>query len=149
MREMREIVKNKIRMMKSIYDIKNKKIAILTPTYFLWSGIDNVAKYQAEKLCKKNDVCIYAFEGDIKPTKYRIVYFGHYKSDLMKRIYRLFFIFFTNARKYYQHLADKDIIISHNYPMDSIAARAKKEFGCKYIAWFHGLGYISISRKCQ
>ena len=78
---------------KTIYNMKNKRIAILTPTYFLWSGIDQVVKYQVEKLCKNNDVCVYALEGDIKPTKYNIVYFGNFKSDLMKRIYRLFFPF--------------------------------------------------------
>lgn len=123
-----------------IEQMKNKKIAILTPTYYYWSGIDQVAKSHAEKLCKNNDVTVFALEGDIKPTKYDIVYFGNYKSDIMKRIYRLFYMFFRRNRHDHYCLFNREVVISHNYPMDVLAVRARKAFGCKYIAWFHGAG---------
>ena len=115
-----------------------KRIAILTPTYYQWSGIDKVAKYQAEELSKNNDVKVFALEGNIKNGNYDIVYFGSFKSDLMKRIYRLFYAFFRRNRHDHYTLFDRQIVISHNYPMGVLASRAKKDFGCKYIAWHHG-----------
>ena len=115
-----------------------KRIAILTPTYYDWSGIDKVAKRQAEKLSKDDDVKVFALEGNIKNGSYDIIYFGSFKSDFMKRIYRLFYPLFRRNRHDHYALFDREIVISHNYPMDVIASRAKKVFGCKYIAWCHG-----------
>ena len=115
-----------------------KRIAILTPTFYEWSGIDKVAKQQAEELSKDNDVRVFALEGNIKNRNYGIFYFGSFKSDLMKRVYRLFYPLFVRNRHDHYILFDREIVISHNYPMDVIASRAKKYFGCKYIAWHHG-----------
>lgn len=122
--------------------MKGMKIALLTPTFYGWSGIDGCVKLQAERLAKHNDVWVYALEGEdikkIKPKGYNIHYIGIFKSNLMKRIYRLFFAHFFNL--FIEDLvADRDIVISHFYPMDVIAVKAKRKYGCYHIHWWYGI----------
>ena len=49
------------------------KIAILTPTFNYYSGIDRVAQDWAENLVRKgHNVTVFAFETKIKPKGYKI-----------------------------------------------------------------------------
>src|SRR3990167_5537920 len=84
------------------------KIAILTPTFSHYSGIDRVAEQQASEYSKKvNKVTVFALEADIKPKNF-------------------------------------DIVISHFYPMNLIASKAKKKYGIKYVYHNHGIGYSEL-----
>lgn len=118
------------------------KIAILTPTFFEYSGIDRVAEQQAiEYSKKKNKVSVITFKSSIRPKGYDIIEIGMPKSLFMQRIYRLFFFLDKiKINKYVKKLKGYDKVISHMYPMNIIAREAKKRYNVKYIFHNHGVG---------
>lgn len=122
------------------------RIAILTPTFFEFSGIDRVAEQQAlENVKKGNNVAIFTLKSAIKPKGYNIVEMGMPKNIFWQRIYRLFF--FLNRKKirrYVKELKSYDIVISHMYPMNILASKAKKLYKIKYIFHNHGVGFPSL-----
>lgn len=116
-----------------------KKIAILTPTFNYYSGVDRVAQDRADYFIKKgHKVTVFAFEAEIKPKGYNIIKLGMPKGSFSERIFRLFFSFYPN-NKYVEKLKDYDSIISFLYPMDVLAVKAKKKFNKRYIAWVSGI----------
>ncbi|MBI2101447.1 glycosyltransferase family 4 protein [Candidatus Woesearchaeota archaeon] len=119
------------------------KIAILTPTFSHYSGIDRVVQQQAEEYAKKgHKVAVFALEGGIKPKNFRLELLGMPKSLFLQRLYRLFFFLdFIKIKKAAKKLKNYDIAISHQYPMNLIASRAKKYYKTKYIYHNHGIGY--------
>ncbi len=122
------------------------KIAILTPTFEHFSGIDRVAEQQAlEYSAKGNKVAVFALESGIKPKGYKIEVLGMPKNLFMQRLYRLFF--FLDIKKIKanaERLKDYDIAISHFYPMNLIAKYAKKKYNVKYVYHNHGIGYSEL-----
>ena len=114
------------------------KIAILTPTFNYYSGVDRVAQERAEYYSKKgNDVTVFALEAKIKPKGYKIIELGRPKSQFIERIYRLFpFLYFN--KNVIKKLKEFNQVISLNEPLDFLAAQAKKRYGLRYIAWFSG-----------
>jgi glycosyltransferase involved in cell wall biosynthesis len=104
------------------------KIAILTPTFSHFSGIDRLVEMQAEKYVKdRNTVDIFALEAQIKPKKAGIYILGMPKNSLLARIYRLLmFLDFQKIRRYSRIIKDYDMVISHFYPMNLLAYKAKK-----------------------
>src|SRR3989338_9008862 len=122
------------------------KIAILTPTFSHFSGIDKVAEQQALEYSKKgNEVTVFCLEADKKPKTYKLEVIGMPKSLLLQRIYRLlFFLDFSKVNHCAAKLQGFDIAISHFYPMNLVASRAKKEFGIKYVYWNHGIGHSEL-----
>ncbi len=122
------------------------KIAILTPTFSHYSGIDRVVEQQALRYAKSGDkVTIIAFEGDLRPKKFELCTIGMPKSLFLQRLYRLFFFI---DRKKIRDTAEKlkgyEVIISHFYPMNWIASYAKRKYGIKYIYHNHGVGYSEL-----
>jgi len=116
----------------------SKKIAILTPTFNHYSGVDRVAQERAEYYSKKgNDVTVFALEAKIKPKGYKIIELGKPKSQFLERIYRLFPFFYIRP-DYIKKLKGYDLTISFLYPMDVLSYQAKKRYKTKYIAWFCG-----------
>ena len=120
------------------------KIAILTPTFSKFSGIDRVVENQALELSKKgNDVNIYCLYGDIKleDTKIKIHEIKKINNLLFERIYRLlFFLDIFTISKYSKNISYYDIVYSHFYPMNVIAYFAKKRNPkLKYIYYNHGV----------
>ena len=117
------------------------KIAILTPTFNDWSGIDNVARMQAEDYSKnkKNEVIVITLQGSIKPEGYKVIRLGMPSNSFLQRLYRLFFFLDINKMGYYKQLKNYDKIISHFYPMNWLAHRARKKYGINYIFWNHGI----------
>ena len=68
------------------------KIAILTPTFSHFSGIDRVVELQAIEYSKKHhQVTVFAFESTIKPKGFKLEVLGMPKSMFLQRIYRLLF----------------------------------------------------------
>jgi 1,2-diacylglycerol 3-alpha-glucosyltransferase len=122
------------------------RIVILTPTFLEFSGIDRVAEQQALDNAKKgNKVTVFALKASIKPKGYNIVELGMPKSPALQRLYRLFFFLDRGKiRKYAKQLKDYDVAISHMYPMNLIASRAKKLYKVKYVFHNHGIGYPSL-----
>lgn len=128
------------------------KIAILTPTFNHYSGIDRVVQLQAEDYVKKgNAVTIIALEAKIKANNYEIIELEIPKNPLLQRLYRLFFFLDLKKLNYYKKLKNFDIVISHFYPMNWLAYMAKKHYKIKYIYHDHGInttGLInSLSQK--
>lgn len=132
-----------------------KKIAILTPTFNYYSGVDRVAQERAEYYSKKgNDVTIFALEAQIKSKKYKVEKIGMPRNSFLQRVYRLFFPLFLKDT-YIKNLKEFDEIISLNYPMDLFAVKAKNKFNKRYTAWVSGIApgeniteklYMSIFR---
>lgn len=121
------------------------KIAILTPTFNYYSGIDRVVEQQAEEYAKKgNKVAVIALEADIKPRNYKVASMGMPKNQALQRLYRLFFFLDNKKMGYYKNLKNYDIVISHFYPMNWLAYKAKKKFGIKYIYWDHGINTTGL-----
>jgi len=121
------------------------KIAILTPTFNYHSGIDRVVQLQAEDYVKKgNKVTVIALEAKIKPTTYKIIELGMPKNQLWQRLYRLFF--FVDRRKLakYRMLRGYDVIISHFYPMNWLAYKAKKKYNIEYVYFDHGINTTGL-----
>ena len=122
------------------------KIAILTPTFSHYSGIDRVAEQQAVEYSKNgNKVTVFALDADIKPKGFELTVLGMPKNLFMQRLYRLFFFLdFGKISKTAGKLRDYNIIISHFYPMNLIASKAKKKYNAKYVYHNHGIGYSEL-----
>jgi 1,2-diacylglycerol 3-alpha-glucosyltransferase len=121
------------------------QIAILTPTFNYYSGIDRTAQLQAEDYTKKgNKVTIIALEAKIKSNKYKIIELGMPKNSLLQRLYRLFFFMDIKKLNYYKNLKNYDIVISHFYPMNWFAYLAKKHYKIKYIYFNHGVNTTGL-----
>jgi len=119
------------------------KIAILTPTFSYYSGIDRVVEQQASDYSKQgNKVTVFALESDLKPKGFKLEVIGMPKSLFLQRLYRLFFFFdFIKINRIAGKLKDYEVVISHQYPMNLIAYSSKKRWNVKYIYYNHGIGY--------
>ena len=70
------------------------KIAIITPTFSQFSGIDRVVEREAKDLSNKgHKVTIFCFNAHIKTKYAKVVELGMPKNPTFERIYRLFFFF--------------------------------------------------------
>ena len=131
---------------------KNKKIAILTPTFMQFSGIDRVVELQAKDFLKHgNEVTIMALKAGMRVKGAKVIVVGMPKSHAIERVYRLFF--FLDKKKIKRAAAmlkDYDIIISHLYPMNLIASYAKKHYNINYIYHNHGIAFPGLfSNKAE
>lgn len=119
------------------------KIAILTPTFSHYSGIDRVVEAQASGYAKKGyEVAVFALEADFKPKGFKLEVLGMPKNLFMQRLYRLlFFLDFNKIKKAADRLKGYNTVISHFYPMNWIACHAKKKYNIIYIYYNHGIGY--------
>lgn len=125
--------------------MQKQRIAILTPTFNYYSGIDRVVQLQAEDYVKKgNKVAVIALEAKIKPKKYEVIELGMPKSTFLQRLYRLFFFLDFNKIKYYKKLKNYDIVISHFYPMNWLAFNARKKYKIKYVYFNHGINTTGL-----
>jgi len=116
------------------------KIAILTPTFSYYSGIDRVAQQQAESFSRKrHKVTVFALEAKIRAKGYKVIELGMPKNPMLQRLYRLFFFLDLKAMKNYQKLKDFDLVISHFYPMNWLAYMAKKKYNIRYEYYNHGI----------
>ena len=121
------------------------RIAILTPTFNYYSGIDRVAEQQARDYTKKGDkVVVIALEAKIKPKNYEVISLGMPKNSTFQRLYRLFFFLDTKKINYYKNLEKYDIVISHFYPLNWLAYLARKKYKIKYIYFNHGVNTTGL-----
>ncbi len=121
------------------------KIAILTPTFYHYSGIDRVAQLQAEDFAKKgHSVVVIALEASIKPKGYKVVSLGMPSSPLLQRLYRLFFFIDRKNLNAYSMLKGYDKVIAHFYPMTWLSYETKKYHNTKYVYWDHGINTTGL-----
>ena len=121
------------------------RIAILTPTFNHYSGIDRVVQLQAEEYAKKgNEVTVIALESKIKPKNYKVEILGMPKNTLLQRLYRLFFFLDSKKIGYHKKLKNYDVVISHFYPMNWLAHIAKRRHKVKYIYFNHGINTTGL-----
>lgn len=117
------------------------RIAILTPTLYEFSGIDREVELQAKQYIQRGDVVsIFALDATIALDGASIIKIGMPKSLFWQRVYRLFF--FLDVVKIVRcvgALRSFDVIYSHLYPMNILAAAAKFIFGKKYIYINNGI----------
>jgi len=117
------------------------KTAILTPTFSYFSGIDRIVQVEEEKFTKQgHKVSIFTLSSTIKPRYAKLFQLGMPKNPFLERLYRLFmFLDIRKIRKYSDILKKYDLIVSHLYPMNLLAYRAKKKNKkLRYI--FHNAG---------
>src|SRR3989338_9156817 len=105
------------------------KIAILTPTFSHFSGIDRLVEQKTKELVNQgHKVDIFALSASIKPKNSGLYVLGMPKSPFLQRIYRLLmFLDFKKIKKYSIILKDYDVVISHLYPMNILACSAKRK----------------------
>lgn len=118
------------------------KIALLTPTFSSYSGIDRVVESQSRELAAEGrDVTIFAFEADLKPPPgVKLKVLGMPRNLLRQRMYRLLLpLNYSGNLKTVSLLSGFDVIYSHQYPMNWLAYLAKKRFGARYIYYDHGI----------
>jgi len=121
------------------------KVAILTPTFNYYSGIDRVVQLQAEDYSKKgNKVTVIALESRIKPKGYKVISLGMPKNTILQRLYRLFFFLDLKKISYYKNLRDYDLVISHFYPLNWLAYLARKKYKIKYVYFNHGINTTGL-----
>ena len=122
------------------------KIAILTPTFSKFSGIDRLVEREAEHYSKKGyDVTIFAFKGDIKTKYAKVEYIGIPDNPTFERIYRLlFFLDIAKIKRYTKKLSEFDVVLSHFYPLNWLAYFAKKKHNVKYVYHNAGIAYPSL-----
>lgn len=121
------------------------KIAILTPTFNYYSGIDRVVELQAEDYAKKgNKVIVIALESGIMPKNYKVETLGMPKNLVLQRLYRLLFFLDFKKIQYYKNLKEYDVVISHFYPMNWLAYLAKKKYNIRYVYFNHGINTTGL-----
>ncbi len=119
------------------------KIAILTPTFSPFSGIDRLVEQEAAEYSDKgHKVSIFCFRAEMRSDHADVVELGMPKVPFFERLYRLFFFLdFLKVKKFTKMLKGYDVVVSHLYPMNIIAQRAKRFYGSKYIYYNAGVAY--------
>lgn len=129
------------------------KVALLTPTFSHFSGIDRLVEIKSREFAKKGDkVDIFALKATIKPKGAICYTLGMPKNALFERIYRLcMWMDLPKINKYSKKLAGYDMVVSFQYPMNLLACRAKKiNKRLKYVYHNAGVGIedsYSIAEK--
>ncbi|MBU0597836.1 glycosyltransferase family 4 protein [Patescibacteria group bacterium] len=120
------------------------RIALLTPTFSKFSGIDRVVENQFRKLTQEgNEVVVMTLEADINDEDIKVITIKSLRGQFLHRLYRLiFFLDFRKIKKSAEQLKDFNVIYSHQYPMNLIAMRAKKKYGIKFIYYNHGIASL-------
>jgi len=122
------------------------KIAILTPTFSEFSGIDRVVENEVKELSDKgNAITIFCFKADMKTKYASVIEIGMPRNPTFERVYRLFFFLdFLKISRIVNSLKGFDKIICHQYPMTIIASKARKKFGIHYTYYDAGVAYPEL-----
>ena len=119
------------------------KIAILTPTFYKYSGPDRVAENEALEYSRKgHKVTVITLNAEIAPKGYEVIELGMPKNHAVQRIYKLlFFLDIFKIEKSAKMLREFDEIICFMYPMTVIATTASKYYHKKYVYYNMGVAY--------
>ena len=117
------------------------KIAVLTTTFFVWSGMNRVAERQAKDYAREgHEVLIITFEGDIKPPEnVRMEVLSQPKNSYFQAFYRLFFFLdLVRVVKIMRALKGFDMVIADWWPLSLIGVLAKMR-GAEYVFTYHSI----------
>lgn len=120
---------------------KNKRIAILTPTLWNFSGIDRVVVQQVTELKAAGfQVTVFCLDQQM-PLSCPIVELGLPTQSLWQRVYRLIGIPFNFwlLFKTLPQLVKYDVVIATQYPMTFLASFSRKFSRQEYIYWDYGI----------
>ena len=117
-----------------------RRIALITPTFYHYSGIDRVVEEQARRFSARGDtVTIFCLDGSIEVQGVEVRKFGMPRSLFLQRVYRLlFFLDFAKVARMAEAARGYDVAYAHFYPMTIVAQRAKRRYGVAY--WSHNYG---------
>jgi len=117
------------------------KIAILVPNFAPYSGDARVVEEQVKELeAFGKDVDVITLRTSELGKGKTVIELGMPKSLFFERLYRFLLpLDIPRARKSINYLKKYDLIISHLYPMNWLASKAKRKYGTKYIFWYHGI----------
>lgn len=116
------------------------RVAIITPTFSKFSGIDRFIEQKIKKLSKNNKITVIAFKGDIKVKDVDVVYVGAPKSPFLERMYRLFFFLdIIKIIKILNKIKKYDVVECHIYPTTIIGFLAKLLYKKKYVYYNEGI----------
>lgn len=118
------------------------KIALLTPTFCRFSGIDRVVEQQAKELSQQgNSITIFALDADMKPPEnVELRLLGMPRRLFWQRVYRLVFpLDFPKAIRWVPQLKGFEIVYSHSYPMNWLACLAKRFYGVEFVYYHYGI----------
>jgi glycosyltransferase involved in cell wall biosynthesis len=118
------------------------KIALLTPTFCGFSGIDRVVETQSATLTAGgHSVTIFALQADMEPPPgVTLRLLGMPGKLLWQRFYRLLFpLAFCKNGRYARMLRGFDTVYSHQYPMNWLAWLAKRDYKVQYIYYDYGV----------
>jgi len=117
-----------------------RRIALLTPTFHHYSGIDRVVEEQARRFTAQGDtVTVFCLDATIEVPEVEIRTFGMPRSLLLQRVYRLlFFLDFAKVSRMAEAIRGYDVAYAHFFPMTLVAQRAKRRSGIAY--WSHNYG---------
>jgi 1,2-diacylglycerol 3-alpha-glucosyltransferase len=88
---------------------------------------------------------IMTLKADMKADSATLIVLGSPTNPLLERAYRLFFFLDRRAiGKASVMLSGYDRVISHFYPMNLVAAEAKRRYGLRYVAFNHGIAFSSL-----
>ncbi|GAI84398.1 unnamed protein product, partial [marine sediment metagenome] len=113
------------------------------PTFSHFSGIDRLVEIKTREYIKKGyRVDIFVLSASIKPKNAGLYVLGMPRNPLLERFYRLFmFLDIKKIDRYVETLKKYDMIISHLYPMNILAYKAKKKNKrIKYVYHNAGIG---------
>ena len=119
------------------------KIALLTPTFSQFSGIDRVVEREIKDLYDKgHKVTLFCFKAEIKSKYAKVIEIGMPNNPTLERIYRLLFFFdILKINKITEKLKDFDKIICYQYPMTLLGLNAKKKYNIHYQYYDAGVAY--------
>jgi len=129
------------------FDIFGMRVAILTPTFSRFSGIDIAARDQAVELSERGaDVTLVALAADMEPpANVNVEVVGMPGHLLWQRMYRLLiFLDIIKMLNCTRRLKDCDLVVSHQYPMNWLAYLTKRRYGVRYLYYNHGITPPSV-----
>lgn len=122
-----------------------RRFALLTPTFFHYSGIDRVVEEQAQRFSMNGDyVVVFCLDGSIRVPRVDVRKFGMPQSLFLQRVYRLLFFFdIVKIIRMAQVVEDFDVVYAHFYPMTIVGWFAKRRYGSIY--WVHNYGVPPVT----
>ncbi len=122
-----------------------KRIALLTPTLYHYSGIDRVVEEQARRFAASGDrVAIFCLDGSIEVPGVEVRKFGMPRSLFLQRVYRLlFFIDVVKIIRMARAVRTYQVAYVHFYPMTIVGWYAKRRYRVAY--WVHNYGVPPVA----
>lgn len=117
------------------------KIALLTPTFYPYSGIDRMVEFHAKRFIEQgHTVCVFALDAAAQSSAIPIEVLGMPRGLTAQRMYRLLFFFdIPKIVKAVRQLKDFPAVYSYFYPMNILALLARRLYRARFVYYNPGL----------